>query len=241
LTWVKALGEKASMNTQHITDILRQVDLFDGLSDTYLEALGGIARHIRLDKGQTIFFAGDAGNGFYLVRSGRVKIFRSSFSGKEHILHVFGFGEAFGEVAVFAGDKFPASAMTMEASELLFFPRKAFLALLAQEPELALQMLALLSKRLRSFVRKVEELSLKEVPARLAGHFLLLASSGRRNTFHLDLTKTELSKYLGTIPETLSRVLKKMDDQGLIRGNGAEIEIVDLQGLEELAEGVSRL
>ncbi|MDD2219037.1 MAG: Crp/Fnr family transcriptional regulator [Desulfoplanes sp.] len=229
------------MNTQHIMDILKRVDLFDGLSDAYLEALGGIARHMSLDKGQTVFFAGDAGNGFYLVRSGRVKIFKSSFSGKEHILHVFGFGEAFGEVAVFAGDKFPASAMTLAASELLFFPRKAFLELLAKEPELALQMLALLSKRLRSFVNKVEELSLKEVPARLAGHFLLLAASGNTSTFHLDLSKTELSKYLGTIPETLSRVLKKMDDQGLIHGNGAEIEIIDMQGLEELAEGVSKL
>jgi len=229
------------MNTQHITDILRGVDLFDGLSDVYLEALGGIARHMSLDKGQTIFFAGDAGNGFYLVRSGRVKIFKSSFSGKEHILHVFGFGEAFGEVAVFAGDNFPASAITLEPAELLFFPRKEFLKLLAQEPELALQMLALLSKRLRSFVSKVEELSLKEVPARLAGHFLLLAASGATDRFHLDLSKTELSKYLGTIPETLSRVLQKMEEQGLIRGNGAVIEIMDMPGLEEIAGGMSRL
>ena len=229
------------MNIQDIVDILVRVDIFEGLSETYLTSLAGIAQHVRKDKGQTIFWAGDEGTGFYLVRSGRVKIFRSSFSGKEHILHVFGFGEAFGEVAVFAGDNFPASAVTLEPSELLFFPRKEFLKLLAQEPELALQMLALLSNRLRSFVNKVEELSLKEVPARLAGHFLLLAAAGNTNTFQLDLSKTELSKYLGTIPETLSRVLKKMEEQGLVSGNGAVINIVDVQGLKDIAGGVSRL
>ena len=229
------------MQTEKIVEILKRVDLFDGLDAEYLSILAGIAGKMRMDKGQTIFWAGDEGKGFYLVRSGRVKIFRTSFSGKEQILHVFGFGEAFGEVAVFAGDVFPASAVTLEPSELLFFPRDAFRKLLTREPELALQMLALLSRRLRAFVNKVDELSLKEVPARLASHFLLLAAAGRGDSFELDLTKTELSKYLGTIPETLSRTLKKMEKQGIISGNGAHIEIIDRPGLEEVAEGLVRL
>jgi CRP/FNR family transcriptional regulator len=229
------------MQTEKIVDILKRVDLFEGLDRAYLATLAMIAKTMRLDKGRTIFWAGDEGKGFYLVQSGRVKIFRTSFSGKEQILHVFGFGEAFGEVAVFAGDNFPASAVTLESSELLFFPRDAFRKLLAREPDLALQMLALLSKRLRAFVNKVEELSLKEVPARLASHFLLLAAASRADAFELDLSKTELSKYLGTIPETLSRTLKKMEIQGLVSGNGAWIEIVDRDGLEEIAEGLVRL
>jgi CRP/FNR family transcriptional regulator len=137
------------MHTETIIDILKRVDLFGGLQEEYLAFLADIAREMHVDKGQPVFWAGDAGNGFYLVRSGRVKIFRTSFSGKEHILHVFGFGEAFGEVAVFAGDRFPASAVALEASQLLFFPRKTFRGLLAREPDLALQMLALLSRRLR--------------------------------------------------------------------------------------------
>lgn len=229
------------MHTETIIDILKRVDLFGGLQEEYLAFLADIAREMHVDKGQPVFWAGDAGNGFYLVRSGRVKIFRTSFSGKEHILHVFGFGEAFGEVAVFAGDRFPASAVALEASQLLFFPRKTFRGLLAREPDLALQMLALLSRRLRAFVNKVEELSLKEVPARLAGHFLLLAAAGQTDTFTLDLSKTELSKYLGTIPETLSRTLKKMESRGLVQGNGACIRILDRPGLEEVAEGLVRL
>jgi CRP/FNR family transcriptional regulator len=229
------------MQIETIIKTLKRVDLFEGLDRAYLDTLARIAHSMRLDKAQPVFWAGDDGKGFYLVQSGRVKIFRTSFSGKEQILHVFGFGEAFGEVAVFAGDKFPASAVTLEPSELLFFPRDAFRRLLAREPDLALQMLALLSKRLRAFVNKVEELSLKEVPARLASHFLLLAAASRAEIFELDLSKTELSKYLGTIPETLSRTLKKMEDQGLISGNGARIEIVDRSGLVEIAEGLVRL
>ncbi|GAU08734.1 Crp/Fnr family transcriptional regulator [Desulfoplanes formicivorans] len=229
------------MHTETIIDFLTRVDLFGGLQEEYLAFLAEIAREMHVTKGQSIFWAGDAGTGFYLVKTGRVKIFRTSFSGKEHILHVFGSGEAFGEVAVFAGDRFPASAVTLEPSRLLFFPRDAFRKLLAREPDLALQMLALLSRRLRSFVNKVEELSLKEVPARLASHFLLLAAAGQTDTFTLDLSKTELSKYLGTIPETLSRTLRKMESQGLVRGNGACIRILDRPGLEEVAEGLVRL
>ncbi len=232
---------KKIMQTQDIVDILQGVSLFAGLDSGYTVSLARIVRVMRVDKGQTIFWAGDEGTGFYLIRSGRVKIFRTSFSGKEQILHVFGGDETFGEVAVFAGNRFPASAVALEPSELVFFPREAFRQFVAREPELALHMLALLSMRLRAFVKKVDELSLKEVPARLAGHFLLLAAAVKGDAFDLDLSKTELAKYLGTIPETLSRTLKKMETQGLVSGNGAHIIIVDRPGLEAVAEGVSRL
>lgn len=128
--------------------------------------------------GKTIFIENDPGTGFYGIMDGKVKIFKISSFGKEHILHIFGQGEIFAEVAVFAGQNFPANAMALEESVLTFFPRDRFKALLADNPDLSLSMLGLMSMRLRQLVGKVEELSLKEVPARLATHFLLL----RENT-----------------------------------------------------------
>ena len=112
-------------------------------------------------KGETIFSEGEDGNGFYVVITGRVKIFKLSSEGKEQILHFFGPGEPFGEVPVFTGQHFPANAEAMEESRVFFFPRKSFVDLIKRNPSLALNMLAVLSKRLRRFAALIDDLSLK--------------------------------------------------------------------------------
>jgi CRP/FNR family transcriptional regulator len=169
--------------------------------------------------------------------SGRVKIFKVSWEGKEQILHIFGPGEPFGEVPVFAGQKFPASAEAMEESRVFFFPRDAFIYRIKKNPGIALNMLAVLSKRLRRFTQLIEELSLKEVPGRLAVYLLYLSESkeGEKH-LELDISKGQLASLLGTIPETLSRILGKMTRAGLIESEGPRIKILDPQGLEDLAE-----
>ncbi|GAH24121.1 unnamed protein product, partial [marine sediment metagenome] len=101
------------------------------------------------DKGKTIFLEGDDCNGFYIVAAGKVKIYKVSFEGKEQIFHIYGPGNPFGEVPVFSGQKFPANAQTILKSHLLFFPRTAFVDLISDNPSLSLNMLAILSMRLR--------------------------------------------------------------------------------------------
>ena len=126
-------------------------------------------------KGQTIFSEGDEGAGFYAIISGRVKIFKLSPEGKEQILHMMGAGEIFGEVPVFTGQEYPANAEAHINSSLLFFPRNSFIELVKKDPSLSLNMLALLSWRLRRFAALIEDLSLKEVPGRLAAYLLYRA------------------------------------------------------------------
>ena len=111
--------------------------------------------------------------------------------------------------------------------------------MLAAEPDLALNMLGLLSLRLRQFVKKLEDLSLREteVPARLAAHLLLLRAESRKRVLSLDLPKGQLAAYLGTIPETLSRVLRRLADDGTIAVTGNSVEILDQARLEVLASG----
>ncbi len=215
--------------------------LFSGLDPDKIEKLAAVAELRRREKGRLLFCAGEPADGFYGVASGRVRIYRSSPSGKEHILHVFGPGEAFAEVVVFQGGVFPADAQALEDSELLFFPRRGFVALLRDDPELAMGMLALLSFRLRFFVKKIEELSLKEVPARLAAHLLLLHAAQKRPRLDLELPKGHLAGYLGTIPETLSRVLRRMTEEGLIALDGQAVVLRDVARLEELASGEKTL
>ena len=225
-----------------IARLVANIPLFEDLPDDQHRDLASIALVKSFDRGKTIFSEGDPGTGFYVVVSGRVKIYKLSADGKEQILHIFGGGEPFGEVPVFEGRRFPAHAVALDETRCLFFPRPAFIDLISGNPSLSLNMLAVLSRRLRRFTVLVDDLSLKEVPGRLAAHLLYLSDRNEgANDLELDVPKGQLAGMLGTIPETLSRILTKMVKQGLIESDGPHIRIVDREGLMELAEGTRRL
>ena len=218
-------------------DILSETPLFSGLPENQLREIEQIAIDKLFKKGESIFIEGDDGNGFYVVVEGRIKIYKVSSEGKEQILHIFGTGEPFGEVPVFTGKPFPANAESLVKSRLLFFPRKAFVDLISENPSLALNMLAVLSTRLRRFTVQIENLSLKEVPSRLAAYLIYLAEEQeRKDSVKLHISKGQLASLLGTIPETLSRIFAKMSAQNLIQVTGRDISLIDLAGLEDLAE-----
>ena len=218
------------------------IPLFEGLPPDELQELAEIVVKKDFKKGQMIFSEGDEGTGFYVVMAGRVKIFKLSLEGKEQILHIFGYGEPFGEVPVFTGRHFPAHAQAMEASRVFFFPREAFVALIRANPSIALNMLAVLSMRLRRFTVLIDDLSLKEVPGRLAAYLLYVSEQNQgTDELVLTITKSQLASLLGTIPETLSRIFGRMAKQGLIVSDGHRIKILNRAGLKGLAEEGERL
>ncbi|MEQ9667654.1 Crp/Fnr family transcriptional regulator [Coleofasciculus sp. G2-EDA-02] len=218
-------------------DFLANTQLWRGLPDEQLDAIATIAIAKSYHKGEVIFVEGEEGSGFFVVKSGRVKVFKLSAEGKEQILEFFGAGEHFAEVPAFDGECFPASATALEKTELLFFERTTFLALLAQQPKIAINMLAIFARHLRRFARLIEDLSLKEVPGRLAASLLYLSErSEHLEQVELDITKTQLASLLGTIPETLSRVFAKLSQEELISINGSRIRLLNPEGLKILAE-----
>jgi CRP-like cAMP-binding protein len=217
---------------------MAQTPLFSGLSREDLDQIGGIAQQKDYKRGQAIFWDGDPGIGFYVVADGKVKIYKTSADGKEQILHIYGPGHPFGEVPVFSGNRFPANAQALEKSRLFFFPRKDFIQLIASHPSLALNMLAVLSMRLRQFTVQVENLSLKEVPARLASYLVYLSiEQAGATVVDLPISKGQLASLLGTIPETLSRIFNKMGQLHLISVDGSRIGLLDRDALENLADG----
>ena len=220
---------------KNLTDTLAASALFDGLPPEQVDAVRRIAVTRTYVKGETLFSEGDDGTGFYVMIAGQIKVFKLSAEGKEQILHIFGPGEPVGEVPVFSGKPYPASAEALAASRAAFFPKADFVRLIAENPNLALNMLAVLSRRLRQFTVQVENLSLKEVPARLASYLLLLSGKEKRGTVTLPISKSQLASLLGTIPETLSRILTRMAAAGLIRGDRRQITLLDPEGLEALA------
>ena len=221
---------------------IASIPLFEGLPQDQHEDLAMIVLDQVFNRGQILFSEGDDGTGFYVVISGRVKIYKLSSEGKEQILHIFGPGEPFGEAAVFAGRHFPAYAEALEKSRFFYFPRDSLVKLIGRNPSFALNMLAVLSMRLRQFATLIDDLSLKEVPGRLAAYLLYL-SEQKDGSFDLELsiTKGQLASLLGTIPETLSRILAKLSGQALIETKGPRIKILDRQGLEDLVESGGHL
>lgn len=218
------------------------IPLFAGLSEVQYDGLVRISEERRYAKGETIFSEGWEARGFYCLLSGKVKVFKLSAEGKEHILQVFGPGEPFGEAAAFAGGRFPANAEALLDCQTLYFPRSAFVDLVARDPTLALNMLAVLSQRLHSFAATIEALSLKEVPARLAAYLLSVSHRhGGVDEVKLDIAKHQLANLLGTTPETLSRVLGRMSQEGVIEVISSRIKVIDRNRLEELAEAHRRL
>ncbi len=190
---------------------------------------------------RSYFRKGEPAAGFYILLSGRLKIYKLSLEGKEQILHIIEPGEPFAEVALFSETKFPAYAEAIEKSEIMFLSRNAFRQLIGSDPSIAMNMLAILSQRLKYFTRLIEDLSLKEVPQRLAAYLIFLAHREGSDHVALGISKGQLASLLGTIPETLSRIISKMTGRGLIEVKGRKVAILNPQDLELLAGGKQTL
>lgn len=221
---------------------LKKCPLFSRLEVVDLLSLERIAHRKKYKKQEVIFSDGELARGFYVVISGKVKIFKLSPDGKEQTLHIFSPGQTFAEAAVFCGETYPAFAQSLTESENFYFPKNDFVSLISSHPQLALNMIATLSSLLRNFNQLVEELSLKEVSARMAKYFLDAAiKSGQKSPegikVKLDTSKVQLAARLGTVIETFSRTLAKMKNKGIIEVDHHTIVILDYRQLEEIAAG----
>lgn len=217
---------------------LRECPLFAEVAQEHLQALAGLTGVRRYEAGETVFQEGVPADGLYIIVEGQVKIGRYAPDGREQVLHIFEAGEPCGEVAMFEGVNFPATAETLTPAILLFVLRSDFLYLAEKKPALLLNLLAVLSRRLRRFVQMIDDLALKEVSTRLAKHLLELseeADGSDEVTFAT--SKTMLAARLGAVAETLSRTLARMQRRGIIQMEGRRILLKDREALEALAEG----
>jgi CRP/FNR family transcriptional regulator len=228
------------VNTEQI---LKKCPLFSGLEDPEIAQIEAISTSKRYSRGALIFSEDEETTGFFVVASGKVKIYKLSLEGKEQILHIVSPGQTFAEAALFAGSTYPAFAESLAQTQVLYFSKEDFLSLIRRNPQISLNMIASLSQWLRKFVSLVEELSLKDVSTRLSKYLIdLSAKSGRSSEkgieFELDISKSQLASQLGTISETLSRALRKLRDRGIIEVEGKRITILQKEPLEEISLGI---
>lgn len=221
---------------------LRLAALFSRLDAPSLAELGRIARLRRVDAGAVLFAAGDRATGFFVLLEGRVKLYKISTDGKEYILRMVRAGETFAEAAAFSGLRYPVFAEALEPSRLAHFEVNEFRHLIQRSPQLALNMIATMAELLHTLTVKIEDLSLREVGARLCRHLLELAEQQfgtPKNGLALDLetTKTALASRIGTVSETLSRTFRKLQQQGLLRVERNRVTLLDCRRLQDVAEG----
>lgn len=226
---------KLAATTEDKCALLRENAAFGGLDDTPLRALASPSQRRAFEAGELLFQNNGKADGFFVLCSGEVEILRSAPNGREQILHIIEAGEMCGEVPVFHGGRYPASARARSEVEALFVPSEPFYELATQQPQVLLEMMAMICMRMRHFASLISDLSLKDVNARLAAYLLKQADSQGRIRF--DCPKSELASRLGTIPETVSRSLSRLKSAGALRGQGDALEVADSVALQAIAAG----
>ena len=224
-------------------DLLRRCPLFAGLKEKDLKRIRAIASLKKVGKKEILFSDGEEARGFYVILSGKIKLYKVSAEGKEQILHIVSAPDAFAEAALFLEGSYPAFAEALTDCQLLFFPKRDFIRLIEKNPQLSINMIVTLSHYLKRFASLIEELSLKEVSSRVAKYLIDLQMKSTKEgkspkEVELDLSKTQLALKLGTISETLSRTLAKMRAKGIIDVKRNKILILNRETLEELASGL---
>lgn len=243
---------------KHIANDLKFVPLFSQLEQEQLEIIFSFSSFKRYNKGEIIFFETEPYIGFYCVYEGAVKLYKVSREGREHIIHIMCPYDTFAEVPAFENVEklfqneavYPINAMAIDQyTELLLVPAKPFITHIRKFPDLCLQFLSTLSKRLKMLNFHIETLSLFDIKKRLARYILSELETQKKNLnihshkatsphlfIELSISKYDLASLLGTIIETLSRTFRKMQEEELIEVEGRKIIIKNLPVLKSLAE-----
>lgn len=185
----------------------------------------GIKRRLR--RGGFLFRAGEPAAGFYRLVSGEVRVYQMDEKGREVEVVRLRPGDFLGEAVSLASGVFPSFAQATRDSEVLWFDKRDVLAEVRRNPAAALFFIDLLARKCLALSARVEALGLMTVRQRLV-HFLLSRCSGEETCLvELGMRKVDLARRLGTVGETLSRTLRQMEDEGLIKVEGSRIRLLD--------------
>jgi CRP/FNR family cyclic AMP-dependent transcriptional regulator len=214
-------------------DFLRPLPYFDSFGDAAMERLSREAVETSLERGQVIFLEGEPCRGMYVVRSGRVRVFKTSAEGREQVLFVAREGDSFNDVPVFDGGPNPASAAALDRSVVYLLPRETLLSLVEGCPA-ARAIIKLFAARLRHLTTVIENLSFRSVLSRLARLLLESAVSENSPAPARQMTQDEMAAMVGTVRDVIGRALRQLESAGAIRLDRHRILVVSPEKLREL-------
>lgn len=220
-----------------IRQALEELSLFEGIGLEALDHLAQGASWRNYASGEFIFHQGAEKGGFHVLYSGVMKLFRSTAEGKDQTVYLAESGEPFCLCTLYGSRTMPVSALAMTPCQVLVFPGTHIEEYMRHSPHVLLNIVRVLNNRLMHSYRMIEDLGLRSIQQRVASFLLHAARSGGGQEIRvmLSVSRLEVSKILGTTPETISRVLAHMCQDGLIEARGREIAILDRQGLEDMA------
>ena len=229
-------------NNRSEKETLKDIPLFSELDIKDIRKISEFSLIKKYNKNELIFTDGDKYRGFYIVLKGKVKVFKLSPTGKESVINIILPLELFAEVPLFEGyPYYPVNTQTLEESILFFIPGKEFIDFTYNNPHISLKIISGFAKKLHVLTRRIESLTLSDVPNRLAKYIMEEYSKSHKVILSkpfvlLTISKSTLAGYLGTITETLSRTFKKLQDDNVIDVRRRKIFLIDINRLRDLSK-----
>jgi CRP/FNR family transcriptional regulator, cyclic AMP receptor protein len=211
-------------------ELLRTVPIFSELSDADIASLARLTSHRTCPKDTVVFFENEEGDSFFCIVDGRIKVTILGDDGREVILSVLGRGDFFGEMALLDNEPRSATAIAVEDTELLSLHRSDFQSVLSDNRSIMLALIKILTARLRRANHQISTLALLDVYGRVARVIVDTArDEGKRlkdgRIAFRRATHQEIANRIGTTRETVTRMLKDLERQGLIHIDGKEVVV----------------
>jgi CRP/FNR family transcriptional regulator, cyclic AMP receptor protein len=214
---------------------LKMVDIFQDLTEQEIEEIDRATTMTTGRRGKIFYMPEDTSEVLFLLKKGRVQLYRISPDGKKLVIATIGPGSIFGEMALIGQGMHNTFAEATEDCELLVMSREDVEHLLITKPRVALRIFEALGTRLKETESRVEEIAFKGIPARLASLLLQLAEERGTQTI-TGLTHQDLGERIGTYRETTTQTLNMFKSEGLIDIGRKRITLLDVDGLQEIAE-----
>jgi CRP-like cAMP-binding protein len=198
---------------------VRQHYLFSGLDQEDFDALMQKVSRVTLEKGEVLFHRGDNAKYFYFVDSGHLELNLVAPTGQKKVLEVLGSGRTFAEAIAFMREhKYPVTCEALDNSVLCQIPNQAYLDLIYTNPDACMRLLSDVCRHLHARVREIERLTVQNAHSRLVSYLLdhVVASNDDEATIRLELPRHVIASRLSIMPETLSRLLRTMADEGIL-------------------------
>jgi CRP-like cAMP-binding protein len=225
------------MENTGIHEALVDSHLFSALTDTQLER---VRRHSHINdlvEGESLFFQGDKATSFYLMLSGRVKLFRVSPDGKEKVVEIMEAGASFAEALMFMDrPNYPVTATALAPSRVVVINCREYKAMLHESIESCFLLMGNMSYRLRGLIHEIDALSLDTGTVRTIAYLLHQAPEGV-TSFELRVAKSVIASRLSVKPETFSRILKSLHERGIVSIEGRNVMIHDREAMIGICTG----
>ena len=209
---------------QDAQKLLKESVFFSGISDNSVRSLATICIPKRVNKRELIFLEGEEGNSMYILAEGGVQLYKTTTEGREIVIKTVRAGEIFGEVVLFEQNEYPVSAVALEKSLLYRLPRQQIDCLLVAD-SFRRDFIGMLMRKQRYLADRILYLTGHDVEERF--FFFLQEQFGRRRQYRISLSKRDIAAAIGTIPETFSRLLMRLKEEGKIRWEGDNLQLVE--------------